>query len=110
MNENSVANSPDFADLPRVRSQARRCNMHRPSTPQAMKGREFCRAKSLVPYRTLPGEPSSWRTVGDASSRELPSFFLHDSGGANFTSVRSELRRLFRRDGGGPADTGSDCR
>lgn len=50
-----------------------------------------CMSQTLE-RRTIPSQPGSWRADTGASDRPLPHFFLHDSGGADFSGVTAELR------------------
>ena len=50
-----------------------------------------CQGQTLE-RRTIPVEPASWRADSSVSDRPLPRFYLHDTGGADFSAVSSELR------------------
>lgn len=67
--------------------------MPRARTREKQHEDETCRASPLRERRALPAEARTWRT--GTHFAPLPRFFLHSTGGANFSAVAHELRRII---------------
>ena len=56
-----------------------------------------CLTRSLTSQRTLPAIPSSWRAHSRSEHNEPVTFYLHETGGADFSGVARVLRSIIGR-------------